>query len=40
MYGTVAYESPKNVFIYAAGNEYELLNGNFSVCDPGGSKNV
>lgn len=40
MIGEFAYKNPNIVFIAAAGNEYEVLNGNFSVCDPGGSKNA
>lgn len=38
-WGTVAYRNPQSIFLFAAGNEYEEK-GNFSVCDPGGSKNV
>ena len=38
-YGMLSYIDPGIIFIYAAGNEYESA-GNFSVCDPGGSKNV
>lgn len=37
-YGKLAYENPQRLFLFAAGNEYE--DGNFTVCDPGGSKNV
>lgn len=36
----IAHKNPQSVFIFAAGNEYQLLKGNFSVCDPGGAKNV
>ena len=39
IYGELSYYYPTGIFIYAAGNEYEQM-GNFSVCDPGGSKNV
>lgn len=37
-YGQGAYQNPQVVFIFAAGNEY--TNGNFTVDDPSGSKNV
>ncbi|KAK8841620.1 hypothetical protein M9Y10_027245 [Tritrichomonas musculus] len=39
-WGMLAQKNPQSIFVYAAGNEYEVLNGNFSICDPGGSKNV
>lgn len=38
-YGLLSYIDSSSIFIYAAGNAYEET-GNFSVCDPGGSKNV
>ena len=38
-YGTLSYLDSGSIYIYAAGNEYSSA-GNFSVCDPGGSKNV
>ena len=38
-YGHLSYIDPYSIYIYAAGNEYEST-GNYSVCDPGGSKNV
>ena len=37
-YGKLAYDNPNFLFLFAAGNEYDQ--GNFTVCDPGGSKNV
>ncbi|KAK8843157.1 hypothetical protein M9Y10_025354 [Tritrichomonas musculus] len=37
-YGKLAYNNPNYLFLFAAGNEYDQ--GNFTVCDPGGSKNV
>ncbi|KAK8896162.1 hypothetical protein M9Y10_014056 [Tritrichomonas musculus] len=37
-YGSLAHRNPQSLFVFAAGNHFLL--GNFSVCDPGGSKNV
>lgn len=39
IYGKTSYNTPDRLFIFAAGNEYDK-SGNFTVCDPGGSKNV
>lgn len=38
-YGKIAELYPNSTYIFSAGNEYQKM-GNFSVCDPGGSKNV
>ncbi|KAK8837216.1 hypothetical protein M9Y10_036645 [Tritrichomonas musculus] len=39
IYGRESYISPDKLFIFSAGNEYDDV-GNFSIGDPGGSKNV